>query len=369
MRGGAGCEADGTVALRKASRGVMRLRCWQNGQEGGRGPACGQLSGFGPAATPPSQRSEVTHVDKQERQRRLLDDISAAQLLAGALAAATSLLLSTYIGIAGSVIGVAVGSVVATVSSQLYRRFLAASAEKIREIPAALPHVTRAPHAREASKQLAEDAPRAPAPGSASAPDTVSAPASASASDARGLRHRKTPTPHLADMADASLSSVRAHVDARRHEERVRRGALFVSLASALVAVLVSAGVVEALTNGEGLGAKPAASLAAPAWHSAETEAADSQFESSGENASASDGEAGFGESPDAEEGSEDSAGEGSSDEGGAPAQPDAPADGDASSSGSSTGGGSGEGGSDGSDANAGSNANDAETNGESDSA
>ena len=42
------------------------------------------------------------------------------------------MLLSAQIGIAGSVIGVAVGSVVSTVSSQLYKKFLAGSAEKLR---------------------------------------------------------------------------------------------------------------------------------------------------------------------------------------------------------------------------------------------
>ena len=52
----------------------------------------------------------------------LFEGLSVSQVTAGALAAVTSMLLSAQIGIAGSVIGVAVGSVVSTVSSQLYKK-------------------------------------------------------------------------------------------------------------------------------------------------------------------------------------------------------------------------------------------------------
>lgn len=64
--------------------------------------------------------------------KSLFEGLSVSQVTAGALAAVTSMLLSAQIGIAGSVIGVAVGSVVSTVSSQLYKKFLAGSAEKLR---------------------------------------------------------------------------------------------------------------------------------------------------------------------------------------------------------------------------------------------
>ena len=64
--------------------------------------------------------------------KSLFEGLSGAQLTAGALAAVTSMLLSAQIGIAGSVIGVAVGSVVSTVASQVYKRFLEQSATKLR---------------------------------------------------------------------------------------------------------------------------------------------------------------------------------------------------------------------------------------------
>ncbi len=60
--------------------------------------------------------------------------ISVPQLVAGTLAAVTSFLLSARIGIAGSVIGVAVGSIVSAVSSQLYQNILKASSEKLQDV-------------------------------------------------------------------------------------------------------------------------------------------------------------------------------------------------------------------------------------------
>ena len=56
--------------------------------------------------------------EQVEKERKflggLLEGLSVPQVAAGALAAVTSMLLSSKIGIAGSVIGVAVGSVVSS---------------------------------------------------------------------------------------------------------------------------------------------------------------------------------------------------------------------------------------------------------------
>ncbi|MCO6558188.1 MAG: hypothetical protein J6575_01920 [Bifidobacterium sp.] len=57
--------------------------------------------------------------------------ISVSQIIAGALAAVTSFLLSAKIGIAGSVIGVAVGSIVSAVASQIYQNVLNESGRKL----------------------------------------------------------------------------------------------------------------------------------------------------------------------------------------------------------------------------------------------
>lgn len=68
----------------------------------------------------------------------LFDDISIPQIIAGAAAAATSVALASKIGIAGSVIGAAVSSVITVVSSQVYRHFISASAEAIKGTHAAV---------------------------------------------------------------------------------------------------------------------------------------------------------------------------------------------------------------------------------------
>ena len=80
----------------------------------------------------------------EDRRGGLFDDLSFSQVAAGALAAVTSMLLASQIGIYGSAIGVGVGSVVSAVASQLYKRFLQRSADKLREAP---PLAHRRPHA------------------------------------------------------------------------------------------------------------------------------------------------------------------------------------------------------------------------------
>ena len=72
--------------------------------------------------------------DETSGRRGLLEDLSVSQVLAGALAAVTSVALSSRIGIAGSLIGVAAASVVSTVASQLYRGMLRRANDKIREL-------------------------------------------------------------------------------------------------------------------------------------------------------------------------------------------------------------------------------------------
>ena len=78
------------------------------------------------------QRTHMGATQPIAMRRRLFDGISVAQVIAAAAAAATSMLLASRIGIAGSVIGAAVSSMVTVVCSQLYRNALDASAEKLK---------------------------------------------------------------------------------------------------------------------------------------------------------------------------------------------------------------------------------------------
>ena len=72
--------------------------------------------------------------EKNGRAGGVLGDFSVSQLVATALAAATSFTLSAQIGVAGSIIGAVVGAVASAVATQVYRGILASSAEKLRAL-------------------------------------------------------------------------------------------------------------------------------------------------------------------------------------------------------------------------------------------
>lgn len=215
--------------------------------------------------------------------KSLFEGLSGAQLTAGALAAVTSMLLSAQIGIAGSVIGVAVGSVVSTVASQVYKRFLEQSATKLRgmrdldeesstggvgdaeglEGLEAVPFGT----GEDDTASTEEEDVRADGPKAGQAEQTEFAGGSMRAVDqlasgraiAGGVPGRATATPHLGDKSLAGDITAQHVREKREHDKRMQRGAIAVSIVSALVAVAVSAGFVMLTTQGQGLGAKPVA--------------------------------------------------------------------------------------------------------------
>ena len=212
----------------------------------------------------------------------LFEGLSAAQLTAGALAAVTSMLLSARIGIAGSVIGVAVGSIVSTVASQVYKRFLEQSASKLRDLREGDGCVGEDDEGDEGEVGGAGEMPEAPdngAPagqlrtrerlavqdvsagaGAQGASEGVSFPQTAAAQvRAEHPAHRATTTPHLGDASLAQDVTAQHVREKRAHDRRVQRSVIVVSVVSALVAVAVTAGFVELTTQGQGLGAKPAA--------------------------------------------------------------------------------------------------------------
>lgn len=158
----------------------------------------------------------------QEDAPGLLGDLSVPQIVAGALAAVTSMLLSNQIGIAGSVIGVAVGSVVSTVASSLYKRALAKGADKLKE------------KILTPEEQAAADA--------AAAAGTADAATDPGSVDAR--------------VAPASLRAKVHARDAKALQKRVGIGVIAVAVVSALAGVWFTAGFVSLATGGQGLGAK-----------------------------------------------------------------------------------------------------------------
>ncbi|MDO4590021.1 MAG: hypothetical protein Q4B35_01315 [Slackia sp.] len=191
--------------------------------------------------------------------RSLFDDISVAQLIAGALAAVTSMLLASRIGIAGSVIGVAVGSIVSAVASQVYKKFLSASAEKLKDMaPDRTVFARRAAHPRstDCEKPPVSDAAKtAPEP---TMPmhrleETVAMGLRADVA-ATGVDSRPVRSPRSQVYADEALARSRA---ARARKARIQRNAVIVAAVSALAAIALTACVIEAVTAGQGFGVKP----------------------------------------------------------------------------------------------------------------
>ncbi len=178
----------------------------------------------------------------------LFGDLTFSQVAAGALAAVTSMLLASSVGIAGSLIGAAVGSVVATVSSQVYRRFLNASAEKLHGVASG-------------SAETAEDA-----GGPSSAADDSSLSASETVALPAVARVPVSNTPRLGDFSATASAAV---IDARAQrvrKARLQRRVVACSAVSALIAVALTAAAIGWLTAGEGLGAKPVADGSSSGW-------------------------------------------------------------------------------------------------------
>lgn len=165
--------------------------------------------------------------DKEAKgeERKLFSDISAVQVVATALASVTSMLLASYIGIAGSIIGVAVASVVSTMAASLYKKFLADSAEKIKELPEVVRSVAHHSHDGQSSASASPESTR---PG-----------------DNAEKAH--------ADDEPAQPEAQRTH-PALTHKKRL----IIICIVSALIAVAATAAIIYVASSGEGLGAKPA---------------------------------------------------------------------------------------------------------------
>ena len=235
----------------------------------------------------------------------LFEGLSVSQVTAGALAAVTSMLLSAQIGIAGSVIGVAVGSVVSTVSSQLYKKFLAGSAEKLRGLAssdnteenatasAVVTHnaaqstvqgaalnfahtqttvmpISRAPFEGAETTMLPSVSAATHAFNGATASSANSAETTvlsaghivgADARDSQAAQGAQSNTPRINSAAghtgNASHATGVVEIEAQKQKTMQRR-VLAVSVASSLAAILLFAGLVLMFTGGEGIGTKVA---------------------------------------------------------------------------------------------------------------
>lgn len=222
--------------------------------------------------------------------RSLFDDLSVAQVIAGALAAATVFLMSSTIGIAGSLIGTAVGSVVSAVSSQVYKKMLSASAGKIRDaaptshLDATTSLTSKEYHHAQGSNpsQTAQTKETTWVPSS----ETVALDHSISQQETQvvteaSIQEGETSDPArttqvLSSGVSDSATRVMNANDARyasqgdngedpalrrAHEKRskkakIQRNVIIVSIVSALITIVIAAVVIFVATSGEGIGTK-----------------------------------------------------------------------------------------------------------------
>ena len=159
----------------------------------------------------------------------LFDDISIPQIIAGAAAAATSVALASKIGIAGSVIGAAVSSVITVVSSQVYRHFISASAEALKGTHATVDYPAGAyePVELNAEEHLG---------------------GAATTQEMRQIAGRAT-------TARVAPDSLRAKAAAERSQ--TQKKVIIFSIAIAIVAVIACTAAILITTAGEGLGERP----------------------------------------------------------------------------------------------------------------
>ena len=176
----------------------------------------------------------------------LFEDLSLAQIIAGAAAAATSVMLASQIGIAGSVIGAAVSSVVTVISSQIYRKFITASAEKLKHA-----YTTDTG----TGNDIAGSAASAQAPGAAREQATPSPMGweqqARFEQDANGQMRAAQPA-----YPGARIAPERLRARAKAERTAMQRKVTVFSIAAAVVAVVFCVAIILITTSGQGLGQK-----------------------------------------------------------------------------------------------------------------
>lgn len=172
-----------------------------------------------------------------QRMRGVFDDFSVTQVIASALSAVTSLLLSTKIGIVGGVVGVAVGAAVAAIATQVYKGLLSASADKLRD--AAGSYGTGS--ANDPDLTMCDATEKFVGLADIDADGNLSA--GAEGASAAGSQTRVAPA---------------SYIQARRKQRNVQmvRGFVIV-VGAALVAVGLTAAIVRVTSAGQGWGTRP----------------------------------------------------------------------------------------------------------------
>lgn len=217
--------------------------------------------------------------------RSLFDDLSIAQVIAGALAAATVFLLSSVIGVAGSLIGAAIGSVISAVSSQVYKKALSASADKLRDVgPTSLMDSVDASSIKKEEEMS-----------TSSEDETTCIPARTNAAEKSAAAHVMSANDlrYTAPNINGEDPALRRAHERRNRKAKVQRQVLVVSVVSSLIAIVICAGIITFATQGEGIGTKTEPILPAITnYDHSSSNVASEPYDNNNESENISDGEA-----------------------------------------------------------------------------
>ncbi len=215
--------------------------------------------------------------EKDERAGGVFGDLSFAQILASALAAGVSFSLSSQIGVAGSLIGAIVGAAAATVASSVLNNLFSKSAEAIKG--AVGTDAGEAPAAEKPAASAAGETSLMPHPVDADQPAGAEAPAGATATQSLAAGETRPATASLADDTEVKFApsgtriapaSLRRAVHESQRRDTKRR-LVVVSVVAGIAAVLISALLVNALTQGKGIGTTPGRTQETTATEQAQT--------------------------------------------------------------------------------------------------
>ncbi len=176
--------------------------------------------------------------EAEKEKTGVLSSVSFTTVIASALAAGTSLVLSSKIGLAGSVIGTVVAAAVSSLALQIYQSILSKTAEKVGDVANLTGVGTPTGTTRAANGEV----------GSVThdgATELLRRPATPS-DETSVLGVAESGTPIAPD-------SIRYAARARETKYNARR-ALVISIIAALVALAVTAGIITVATAGHGLG-------------------------------------------------------------------------------------------------------------------
>lgn len=215
-------------------------------------------------STTTHNQSDQTALQLQTSQKhRVFEDFSMVQVIASALSAVTSMLLSSQIGIIGGVVGVAAGAAVAAIATQIYKGLLNVSADKIKHVAAE---------------------------GGVYKPFTSSQTTFVGQSS-QDLSNDKTVIRTIPQEASSQQQDTRVAPQYLRErnaqERRAKRNASIVIVVGALVAVAIVAVLINSFTAGEGLGTKT--NFLAPSQHTSESTTSEEATQGSSTNNTTSD--------------------------------------------------------------------------------